>query len=106
MARVMIDEDTNGVGHYFSRRSNSIEFIPSGAAVLDCTLGGGWPLSRISNIVGDESTGKTLMAIEACANFAQMYEKVNIYYRESESAFDEPYAEALGMPVDRVQFIE
>jgi len=103
-ARVQIEEAP--VGHYFARRSNSIEFIPSGCAVLDCTLGGGWPLSRIANIVGDESTGKTLMAIEACANFSQMFPKGNIYYRESESAFDEPYAEALGMPMDRVQFIE
>jgi len=101
MARVAIDDS-----NYFARRSNSIEFIPSGAAVLDCTLGGGWPLSRISNIIGDESTGKTLMAIEACANFAQAYPNGNIYYRESESAFDEPYAEALGMPLDRVRFIE
>ena len=72
----------------------------------NCTLGGGWPISRIANIIGDESTGKTLMAIEACANFAEMFPKGNIYYRESESAFDEPYAEALGMPVDRVKFIE
>jgi len=103
-ARVQIDDEP--IGHYFARRSNSIEFIPSGAAVLDCTLGGGWPLSRIANILGDESTGKTLMAIEACANFAQMHPKGNIYYREAESAFDAPYAEALGMPVDRVKFIE
>jgi recombination protein RecA len=104
-ARVaLIDDD--GPGNYFARRNNGIEFIPSGAAVLDCTLGGGWPLSRISNIIGDESTGKTLMAIEACANFARKYPKGNIYYRESESAFDEPYAEALGMPTDRVQFID
>jgi len=103
-ARVQIDDEP--IGHYFARRSNSIEFIPSGAAVLDCTLGGGWPLSRIANIIGDESTGKTLMAIEACANFAQMFPKGNIYYREAESAFDESYAEALGMPVERVKFIE
>jgi recombination protein RecA len=107
-ARVSIDDDDNVVeaSHYFARRSNSIEFIPSGAAILDCTLGGGWPLSRISNIIGDESTGKTLMAIEACANFARKYPDGHIYYRESESAFDEPYAEALGMPLDRVQFID
>jgi recombination protein RecA len=107
MARVAIEDDNVvDAGHYFARRSNSIEFIPSGAAVLDCALGGGWPLSRISNIIGDESSGKTLMAIEACANFARLYPKGNIYYRESEAAFDVPYAEAMGMPVDRVQFIE
>jgi RecA/RadA recombinase len=59
-----------------------------------------------NSFVVHNSTGKTLMAIEACANFARKYPKGNIYYRESESAFDEPYAQALGMPIDRVQFID
>jgi len=103
VARVELEESG---GYYFSRRNDRLEFIDSGCAVLNCTLGGGWPLSRIANIVGDESTGKTLLAIEACANFSRQYPRGNIYYRESESAFDEDYAGALGMPLERVKFIE
>lgn len=72
--------------------------------MLDCALGGGWVRGRIANIVGDRSTGKTLLAIEACANVAQMYPKADIWYRERESAFDKPYAQALGMPLDRIDF--
>lgn len=47
----------------------------------------------------------TLLAIEACANFANMYDGP-IYYREAEAAFDQGYAAALGMPIDRIDFGE
>lgn len=89
-------------GHYFPHEG--IEFIPSGCTVLDCVLGGGWPLGRIANIVGDKAVGKTLLAIEACANFAQKYPKGHIWYREAEAAFDVDYAGELGLPVARVDF--
>lgn len=80
------------------------DFIPSGCTVLDCVLGGGWPLGRISNVVGDKAVGKTLLAIEACANFALRYPDGRIWYREAESAFDVDYAEDLGLPTSRVDF--
>lgn len=81
-----------------------LDFIPSGCAQLDCVLGGGWPLGRISNVVGDKSVGKTLLAIEAAHNFARLYSKGKIWYRESEAAFDTDYAEELGLPIKRVDF--
>lgn len=89
-------------GDYFPPDKRS--FIPSGCTLLDCVLGGGWVLGRVSNIVGDKSTGKTLLAIEACANFARSYPTGKIYYREAEAAFDEGYASRLGLPPDRVDF--
>jgi len=83
-----------------------IQFIPTGCVVFDCVLGGGWPLGRMSNLVGDKSTGKTLCAIEAAANFAHRYPDGYIFYREAEAAFDEDYAASLGLPIDRVDFGE
>ena len=85
---------------------SSLEFISTGCAVLDCVLGGGYPLGRIANVVGDKSTGKTLLAIEACANFAATHANGLIWYNEVEAAFDRSYAETLGLPVDRVRFAE
>lgn len=83
-----------------------IQFISTGCVVFDCVLGGGWPLGRMSNLVGDKSTGKTLCAIEAAANFARRYPDGYIFYREAEAAFDEDYAASLGLPIDRVDFGE
>ena len=92
-------------GDYFPEERERRRFIPTGSTLLDCILGGhGWVLGRVANIVGDRSTGKTLVAIETCANFSRMYPTGKIYYREAENAFDLPYAARLGLPVDRVDF--
>lgn len=80
------------------------ETFSSGCTLLDCALGGGWGFERVANVIGDKSTGKTLLAIEACANFHLVEPDGKIEYREAEAAFDIPYAENLGLPVDAVDF--
>lgn len=92
-------------GSYFKAPS-AVNFFSSGCSLLDLVLGGGWATRRIINIVGDRSTGKTLLAIEAIANFAEEFPEGKIWYREAEAAFDKPYAEALGMPLKRVDFAD
>lgn len=87
-----------------SEQRTGLEFISTGCALLDQVLGGGYVLGRMSNIIGDKSTGKTLLAIEACVNFIRKYPDGYIRYVEAESAFDPEYARALGMPVDSVDF--
>jgi recombination protein RecA len=97
-------EATSEGGAYFTSRPKNIDFIPSGSTLFDCILGGGYPLGRMVNIVGNKSTGKTLLAIEACANFIRDYPDGTMWYREAEAAFDQDYARALGMPVEQIDF--
>lgn len=87
---------------YFSTPKSKENFISSGCEILNCVLGGGWPLGRISNVVGDKSTGKTLLAIEALANFAVQYPDDPTIYCETEAAFDDEYAGALGIDMGKV----
>lgn len=93
-------------GYFPSAASSQVFCIPSGCGALDGVLGGGFPLGRVTNVVGDRSSGKTLLAIEACGNFAALVPKGKgkLYYRESEAAFDEEYARSLGVPIDRINF--
>lgn len=93
-------------GLYFSRPKDNLQFIKSGSTLLDLALGGGWARRRIVNVVGDKAVGKTLVCIEMSANFAIQEPKGKIRYREAESAFDNDYAEALGFPIERVDFGE
>ena len=93
-------------GSYFSSPTTTLELIHSGSTVLDCVIGGGWPLGRVVNIVGDRSTGKTLLAVESLTNFVKKYPKSKAYYAESEAAFNQEYAQALGLPLDRIVFPE
>jgi recombination protein RecA len=104
--RIRLRAGTGGGGNYFAAPKLGLQFTSSGCKTLDLALGGGWVEDRIINIVGDKATGKTLLAIEATANFAAKYPKGKIRYRESEAAFDKAYANAIGMPVDRVDFGE
>ena len=73
--------------------------VPTGSTLLDLQRGiGGWPLGRMVNIVGDSSTGKTGLAIEAMANFARLYGVDNCRYAEAEAALDRAYARRIGLP--------
>lgn len=101
--RHLSDVQDEMLGAYFLAPSKSFTFIHSGATILDRVLGGGWPLARVSNIIGDRSTGKTLLAIEAMANFAKAFPKCKARFAETEAAFDDEYAEALGIPMNRVE---
>lgn len=105
MARIKLEKKSSLGGAYFASPKEKVEFISTGCELLDCVLGGGWVLGRVSNVVGDKSTGKTLLAIEACANFAHTFDHGDIRYAEAESAFDVDYAENLGLPRDRVTFV-
>jgi recombination protein RecA len=75
-----------------------VRFLSSGCVLLNCVLGGGYAVGRIINIVGDKSTNKTGLAIEAAANFALQYPNSKIYYVEAEAAFDKLYAIKIGLP--------
>lgn len=99
-------EKANYFASTSSKEEAGLEFFSTGCAGLDAALGGGWVLGRVSNVVGDKSAGKTLLAIEACANFALTFSDGLIRYAEAENAFDQAYAEQMGMPEGRVLYNE
>lgn len=75
--------------------------IPTGSPWMDWALGrGGWPLSRIVLVGGDEGTGKTTLAIQACAS-VQAMGGVAVYL-DAEFKLDMVYAEMLGVDCDKL----
>lgn len=89
---------------YFVGTKPGLKFVSSGCTLLDCALSGGYVLGRVVNIVGDKSTAKTALAAEAVINFLLAYPDGAARYNEVEAAFDQEYAAAMGMPVERVDF--
>lgn len=79
----------------------SVSFFSSGCALLDCVLGGGYAERRVINIVGDESSGKTLLATEAARNFQHKHQRGFVEYADCEGTFDEFYAEMIGLHLDQ-----
>lgn len=87
--------------------------ISSGCSLLNLALTNsvenGYRAGRIVNIVGDKSSGKTLLAIEAMSYSYHMLKKkydMKLIYDEGEAAFDKEYAAKLGLPVDVIDFRE
>ncbi len=89
---------------YFTSAKTNIQFVSTGCAVLDCALGGGLALGRTANVVGDKSTAKTGTATEVMINFTQQYPEGAVAYREAEAAWDDAYAEAMCLPLDKIDF--
>lgn len=90
-----------------------LELMSTGSTMLNLAISnklfGGYPIGRMTNIVGDKSSGKTLLAIEAMAYAIRKLAKkghqtIVARYTESESAFDKPYAKQLGLPVEEIEF--
>jgi len=73
-----------------------LEVISTGSLGLDIALGvGGYPKSRVIEIYGPESSGKTTLAIHAIAN-VQKQGGIAAFI-DAEHAFDRFYAEKLGV---------
>jgi recombination protein RecA len=89
---------------YFTEAKEEISFISSGCTLLDCALGGGWALGKVANVVGDKSTGKTALGTEALINFLRAYPNGKAAYRDAEAAFEYGYAEAMGLPINEIDF--
>ena len=80
-----------------------IETIPTGSLSLDLATGiGGYPLGRIVEIFGPESSGKTTLAIHAVAEAQK--KGLKAAYIDAENAFDREYASALGVDVNKLYF--
>lgn len=75
-----------------------IERLSSGILPLDLILGGGYPVGRIIEIYGPESSGKTTIALKAIAS-AQKAGKTCAFI-DAEHALDPQYAKVLGVKMN------
>ncbi|ALO25548.1 MULTISPECIES: recombinase RecA [Leptospira] len=79
----------------------TVQVIPSGSLDLDIALGiGGYPIGRIVEIYGPESSGKTTLTLSAIAE-AQKRGGVAAFI-DAEHALDPSYAKKLGVNIDEL----
>ncbi len=89
-------------------------YLNTGSRVLNLALAGdawvgGWAGQRLVNVVGDTTTGKTLLACEAVNQLYYNWHKkhkmgVKCSYRDVEAAFDYSLGEDFGMPLDWIDW--
>lgn len=76
-------------------------FIPTGSTLLDYAItnrdGGGIPVGKITEIAGLEASGKTLLAMQICANAQKMGGLA--VYMDPERALNSDFAKRVGLNV-------
>ena len=79
--------------------------LSSGSLSLDVALGGGWAANQWNEIIGDESHGKTAVALRTiAANQARDPEWTCVWFAAEE--FVPQYAEMIGVDLDRLVVVE
>jgi RecA/RadA recombinase len=81
-----------------------VDFIPTGSTLLDCCLGGGWARGRVANIVGDKSTGKSLLAVQATGHNIVAFPDSTNKYVDAEHVDVMRYFNLLNAPTKGVIF--
>jgi len=88
-----------------SRIAEKLPRITTGVLAFDMMLGGGWPVNQWSEIVGDESSGKTAIAYKTiAANQERDPDWIALWVAAEE--YVPEYAEAIGVDLDRLWVVE
>jgi recombination protein RecA len=80
--------------------SQVITRVTTGSLAYDHALGGGWPLNQWHEIVGDESSGKTVIALKTIAANMALDPEYTAFWVAAESLPME-WAERLGVDLER-----
>ena len=95
-------ESTFGEGVLFKsgdKPSSNVKVRSSGSLLLDTALGGGYPIGRIIEIYGWESSGKTTLALHA---IAEAQKEGKVAFIDAEHALDIEYAAKLGVDTENI----
>ena len=85
-------------------RNQSFQRATSGSLSLDLVLGGGWPLNSWNEIIGNESGGKSTVAMKTIAANQALNPDYHTLWVASEE-INIPWANQLGMDTDKVTFV-
>lgn len=77
-----------------------VETVSTGSVVLDNLAGGGFPVGRIVELFGPESSGKTSIALNSISYVQNR--GGNALFIDAEQALDPKYAATLGVDIERL----
>lgn len=106
MKRATLD-DTPGEdgGLYFASQSARPSFS-TGCYMLDLEMGDGFSEGQAINIVGASSTGKSILVMEAAAEFVEKFgPKCVVRIKDAENAYDLGYFDSIGIPVECIEMV-
>lgn len=94
----------NIIGRISDMKNVTMKRISSGISQLDEAIGGGFPLRRIVEFYGINSSGKSLISQLIIANAQR--EKLECIWIDVEDSFDPDFAKALGVDIDQLVLVQ
>lgn len=85
-----------------NREEKNIDLIPFTSPRLNYSSYGGVPRSRITEIYGEESSGKSTLCLDLMANFQKKWPEEYILYIDVEGTYDVKWAANMGVKPDSV----
>lgn len=82
-----------------------MERISTGILAFDLMLGGGWPVNQWSEIIGEESSGKTALAYKTIATNQAINPEFTALWVAAEEYVPD-YAKSIGVDLDRLWVVE
>lgn len=83
-----------------SRNWRRVRWLRTGIASVDLVIGGGFPLGRFAEVVGNPSTCKTALALAVCK--AAIEQGGGAAYLDPEAKLDVDWAVRLGVPMEKL----
>lgn len=97
----------NTIGFGKELKYSDVPRLPSGSLFLDWALGmnhkdnaSGWPLGRIVELYGQESSGKSLISLKTISEAQK--KGFDCAYIDVENTFDKSFAEKLGVDINKL----
>jgi recombination protein RecA len=85
----------------YASQLETFQRVTTGSLAFDLMLGGGWPLNCWNEVVGQESSGKTAMALKTVARNQELDPRYRTLWVASEE-YNKDWALDLGVDNDRV----
>lgn len=87
--------------------STKYDAISTGSPTLDEAIGiGGIPMGRITQLAGQESSGKTMLALSCIKEYLDANPENTALFIDAEYTYDPAWAKKQGIDVDRVMVIK
>jgi recombination protein RecA len=107
IAKINKNYGENTIGFAKDLKYSDVQRIPTGSLFLNWALGknpkndeAGWPMGRVAELYGPESSGKSLISMKTIAEAQKKgYECL---YLDCENTFDRSFATTLGVDVDKL----
>lgn len=82
------------------------EKVPFTSPKMNYITYNGLPLGRLIEFFGEENGGKTTTALDAVANFQNMYPDKDVLYVDAENTLDIQWAKKIGVDVDKINLYQ